>query len=158
MPDFDLAKTTTLRDEAAAHIRQKQLKNGAWAWFDGMRESAFITNEMLLLFARLESLVGNHPLRENASQALRFMQEKMEKLHQEMEAEERTTKRKLPLGELPLRDLDDDYYEFDEKNFCLRGRRRNRAYNLGDQVYVQVARADLYRKQLDFKLVRPEAE
>ena len=61
-------------------------------------------------------------------------------------------------GFVPLRDLDDDYYEFDEKNFCLRGRRRNRAYNLGDQVYVQVARADLYRKQLDFKLVRPEAE
>lgn len=106
LPDFDLVKTTTLRDEAAAHIRQKQLKNGAWAWFDGMRESAFITNEMLLLFARLESLVGNHPLRENASQALRFMQEKMEKLHQEMEAEERTTKRELPLGELPLRYLD----------------------------------------------------
>ena len=106
LPDFDLAKTTTLRDEAAAHIRQKQLKNGAWAWFDGMRESAFITNEILLLFARLESLVGNHPLRETTSQAQRFMQEKMEKLHQEMMAEERTTKRKLPLGELPLRYLD----------------------------------------------------
>lgn len=59
-------------------------------------------------------------------------------------------------GFVPLRDLDDDYYEFDEKNFCLRGRRRNRSYNLGDQVHIQVARADLYRKQLDYKLVRPE--
>ncbi len=59
-------------------------------------------------------------------------------------------------GFVPLRDLDDDYYEFDEKNFCLRGRRRNRFYRLGDEVYVQVARADLYRKQLDYKLVRPE--
>ncbi|MDE5561431.1 MAG: RNB domain-containing ribonuclease [Bacteroidaceae bacterium] len=56
-------------------------------------------------------------------------------------------------GFVPLRDLDDDYYEFDEKNFCLRGRRRNNSYNLGDQVDVQVARADLYRKQLDYKLV-----
>ena len=55
-------------------------------------------------------------------------------------------------GFVPLRDLDDDYYEFDEKNFCLRGR-RNRSYNLGDQVQVQVARADLYKKQLDYKLV-----
>ena len=56
-------------------------------------------------------------------------------------------------GFVPLRDLDDDYYEFDEKNFCLRGRRRNRSYNLGDLVHVQVARADLYKKQLDYKLV-----
>ena len=56
-------------------------------------------------------------------------------------------------GFVPLRDLDDDYYEFDEKNFCLRGRRSNRSYNLGDQVQVQVARADLYKKQLDYKLV-----
>ena len=55
---------------------------------------------------------------------------------------------------IPLRDLDDDYYEFDEKNYRLIGRRRHHCYNLGDSVKVQVARADLYRKQLDFKLVR----
>lgn len=57
-------------------------------------------------------------------------------------------------GFVPLRDLDDDYYEFDERNFCLRGRRHHYQYNLGDQVYIQVAKADLYRKQLDYKLVR----
>lgn len=57
-------------------------------------------------------------------------------------------------GMVPLRDLDDDYYEFDERNYCLRGRRRHHVYNLGDEVKVQVARADLYRKQLDFKLIR----
>ncbi len=57
-------------------------------------------------------------------------------------------------GFVPLRDLDDDYYEFNEKEFCLRGRRRNRFYRLGDEVYVQVARADLFRKQLDYKLVK----
>jgi len=57
-------------------------------------------------------------------------------------------------GMIPLRDLDDDYYEFDERNYCLRGRRRHHCYNLGDSIKVEVARADLYRKQLDFKLVR----
>ena len=57
-------------------------------------------------------------------------------------------------GMVPLRDLCDDYYEFDEKNYCLRGRRTHRQYCLGDQVKIQVARADLYRKQLDYKLIR----
>ena len=31
----------------------------------------------------------------------------------------------ISVRELPIRDLDDDYYEFDEKNYCLRGRRKN---------------------------------
>ena len=57
-------------------------------------------------------------------------------------------------GMVPLRDLKDDYYEFDEKNFCLRGRATHHCYNLGDAVKIQVARADLFRKQLDYKLVR----
>ncbi|MCR4921120.1 MAG: RNB domain-containing ribonuclease [Bacteroidaceae bacterium] len=57
-------------------------------------------------------------------------------------------------GFVPLRDLEGDYYMFDEKNYCLRGRRFHHAYNLGDPVKVQVARADLFRKQLDFKLIR----
>ena len=58
-------------------------------------------------------------------------------------------------GMIPLRDLEDDYYDFDENNYCLKGRRYHHCYNLGDSVKVQVARADLYRKQLDFKLVYP---
>ena len=57
-------------------------------------------------------------------------------------------------GMVPLRDLGDDYYEFDEKSYCLRGRHTHRQYCLGDQVKIQVARADLYRKQLDYKLIR----
>lgn len=57
-------------------------------------------------------------------------------------------------GMVPLRDLKDDYYEFDEKNYCLRGRASHHCYNLGDSVKIQVARADLFRKQLDYKLVR----
>ncbi len=56
-------------------------------------------------------------------------------------------------GMIPIRDLDDDYYEFDEKNYCLRGRRKNRVYSLGDAITVKVARANLEKKQLDFTLV-----
>ena len=56
-------------------------------------------------------------------------------------------------GMIPMRDLDDDYYEFDEKNYCLRGRRKNHTYSLGDAITVQVARANLEKKQLDFALV-----
>ena len=56
-------------------------------------------------------------------------------------------------GMIPIRDLDDDYYEFDEKNYCLRGRRKNRIYSLGDAITVKVARANLEKKPLDFALV-----
>ncbi len=56
-------------------------------------------------------------------------------------------------GMIPIRELDDDYYEFDEKNYCLRGRRKHRVYNLGDAITIQVVRANLERKQLDFALV-----
>ena len=56
-------------------------------------------------------------------------------------------------GLVPIRDLDDDYYEFDEKNYRMIGRRRNRVYQLGDHVTSQIARADLVKKQLDLVLV-----
>jgi ribonuclease R len=56
-------------------------------------------------------------------------------------------------GLVPMRDLADDYYDFDEKNYCLVGRRHNNRYRLGDAVKVQVARANLDKKQLDFVLV-----
>ena len=56
-------------------------------------------------------------------------------------------------GMIPLRDLDDDYYEFDDKNYCLRGRRTKKTYQLGDPLNVQVARANIEKRQLDFKLV-----
>ncbi|MCH5236726.1 MAG: ribonuclease R [Muribaculaceae bacterium] len=59
-------------------------------------------------------------------------------------------------GLVPVRDLADDYYDFDEKNFCLTGRKYHHKYTLGDQVKVQVARADLEKKQLDFALVSDE--
>ncbi len=56
-------------------------------------------------------------------------------------------------GMIPIRDLDDDFYEFDEKNYCLRGRRKKRTYSLGDPLKIKVARANLERKQLDFALI-----
>lgn len=56
-------------------------------------------------------------------------------------------------GLVPIRDLDDDYYEFDEKNYCLIGRRKKQQYRLGDPITIKVAQANLERKQLDFQLV-----
>ena len=56
-------------------------------------------------------------------------------------------------GLVPMRDLADDYYDFDEKNYCLVGRRRGVRYRLGDEVKVKIARASLEKKQLDFVLV-----
>ena len=51
-----------------------------------------------------------------------------------------------------MHDLDDDYYDFDEKNYCLLGRRKKRQYRLGDPITIKVAQANLERKQLDFQL------
>jgi ribonuclease R len=53
-------------------------------------------------------------------------------------------------GMIPMRDLGDDYYDFDERNFCLKGRRHHHRYQLGDAIRIQVAKADLEKKQLDF--------
>jgi ribonuclease R len=57
-------------------------------------------------------------------------------------------------GMIPIRELDDDFYEFDEKNYCLKGRRQHKCYQLGQPVTIQVTRANLERKQLDFSLVK----
>lgn len=56
-------------------------------------------------------------------------------------------------GLVPIRDLEEDYYDYDEKNYCLVGRNTHIKYQLGDKVHVLIARADLERKQLDFALV-----
>ena len=46
-----------------------------------------------------------------------------------------------------------DFYDFDEKAFCLTGRRFRKKYSLGDPIRIKVVRANLERKQLDFALV-----
>ena len=56
-------------------------------------------------------------------------------------------------GMIPMRDLGDDYYDFDEKNYCLTGRRHHKKFSLGDPVTIKVARANLEKKQLDFALI-----
>lgn len=56
-------------------------------------------------------------------------------------------------GMVPMRDLGDDYYDFDEKNYCLIGRRHHKKFSLGDPITIKVARANLEKKQLDFALV-----
>ena len=61
-------------------------------------------------------------------------------------------------GMVPLRDLTGDYYEFDERNYCLVGRRTRRVYALGDKVRIRVERANLERKILDFSLVGEDTD
>lgn len=56
-------------------------------------------------------------------------------------------------GMIPLRTLQDDFYEFDDANYCLVGRRKHRKYMIGDAVRVRIVRANIERKQLDFELV-----
>jgi len=56
-------------------------------------------------------------------------------------------------GMVPLHELTDDFYQFDEKNFCITGRRSHRRYQLGDEVVIEILRANLEKKQLDFKIV-----
>lgn len=56
-------------------------------------------------------------------------------------------------GMVSMRDLDEDYYDFDEKNYCLIGRRHHNVYSLGDPVRIKVVRANLNKRQLDFVLV-----
>lgn len=56
-------------------------------------------------------------------------------------------------GMIPIRSLGGDYFEFDEKNYCLIGQRTRKRYRLGDHVKVKVARCNLEKKQMDYELV-----
>lgn len=55
-------------------------------------------------------------------------------------------------GMVSVRELSDDYYEYDEENYCLKGRSSGKIYMLGERVKVIVTKADLQKKQLDYKL------
>jgi len=57
-------------------------------------------------------------------------------------------------GMVPMHDLDDDYYDFDERNYCLVGRRHHYKYQLGDPIRIRVARANIEKRQLDFALAK----
>ncbi len=56
-------------------------------------------------------------------------------------------------GMIPIRNLGNDYYEFDDKNYCIIGRHHHKRYQLGDELTVKIAKADLVKKQLDLALV-----
>ena len=55
-------------------------------------------------------------------------------------------------GMIPLRTLQDDYYEYDDANYCLVGRRKHRKYVIGDPLRVRIVRANIDKKQLDFEI------
>jgi len=57
-------------------------------------------------------------------------------------------------GMVSVNTLDDDFYIFDEKNYCLVGRHSHKTYQLGDDVKVEISRANLEKKQLDFRLIQ----
>jgi ribonuclease R len=56
-------------------------------------------------------------------------------------------------GMIRLRDISDDFYTLDEKNYCIIGQRKKRKYQLGDEVKIKVKRVDLAKRQIDFSLV-----
>ncbi len=61
-------------------------------------------------------------------------------------------------GLIRLREIGDDFYEFDEKNYCIRGVRSRRVFQLGDEVKVILKKTDLEKKQIDFVLADERGE
>ena len=57
-------------------------------------------------------------------------------------------------GMVRIRDIKDDYYTFDEKQYALVGATSNQLLQLGDEIYVKVKNADLVKKQLDFNFIK----
>lgn len=57
-------------------------------------------------------------------------------------------------GMVRIRDIKDDYYTFDEKQYALVGATSDSILQLGDEIYVKVKNADLVKKQLDFHFLR----
>ncbi|MCX6225728.1 MAG: ribonuclease R [Bacteroidia bacterium] len=56
-------------------------------------------------------------------------------------------------GMIPMRDMDDDFYEYDEKNYCLVGVHTRRRFTIGQKVTIEIARTNLAKRQMDFKLI-----
>ena len=61
-------------------------------------------------------------------------------------------------GMIHIRELNDDFYIFDEDNYCIKGKRLGRTFQLGEPIRIEVWRANLMKKQLDFRLAEEEAE
>ena len=56
-------------------------------------------------------------------------------------------------GMVRIRDIKDDYYNFDEKQYAIVGERSKKTYQLGDEVFVMVKNTDLIKRHLDFSLI-----
>ncbi len=56
-------------------------------------------------------------------------------------------------GMIRLRDISDDFYTLDEKNYAIIGQRKKKVYQLGDEVRIKVKSVDLTKKQIDFILI-----
>jgi ribonuclease R len=61
-------------------------------------------------------------------------------------------------GMVRLADMKDDYYEFDEKQFRVIGRRRKKIYRLGDKVQVWIRKTDVDRRLIDLSFENPRSE
>ncbi|WP_303921717.1 ribonuclease R [Draconibacterium sediminis] len=61
-------------------------------------------------------------------------------------------------GMIPIAQMDDDFYIFDEKNYALVGRHSRKSFQLGEKINVRVWRTNLERKQLDFRLAEQDKE
>lgn len=59
-------------------------------------------------------------------------------------------------GMVRIREIRDDYYTFDDKQYALVGEVSNNLLQLGDEIYVKVKNADLVKKQLDFHYIRKQ--
>src|ERR1700754_2474140 len=57
-------------------------------------------------------------------------------------------------GMIRLRDIADDFYTLDEKNYAIIGQRKKKVYQLGDEVRIRVKNVDLTKKQIDFSLIQ----
>lgn len=57
-------------------------------------------------------------------------------------------------GMIRLRDISDDFYVLDEKNYCIIGQRKKKKYQLGDEVMIRVKKVDLSKRQIDFTLIQ----
>lgn len=56
-------------------------------------------------------------------------------------------------GLVRISSLVDDYYTYDEENYCYRGERTRKIYRMGDVVRIRVLRADIAKREIDFELV-----
>jgi len=60
-------------------------------------------------------------------------------------------------GMISLKDLYGDFYEYDEENYCINGKKTGKKFQLGDQIRIEIARANLAKRQLDFLLAEDKS-